>query len=284
MLPQTKMATETEVEGETTVSVPSSVEQEINDYAKEHAQDDEKGNTRPPETPEEGKTEVTESGDDHLSERHEKRAGQLVNKLKSVTEEKEKAVKELSALRTQLEREKTTPPLRDNFAIPPWEQSPIIPENGEITQEQYQSNVMSTADNIVKARFGQFTKEFSRLNSFESDLHEVERKYPIFNEDSEKFDPSRTQKFVQKYNELRIKDPDLRLKDFAETIMSFHQAGQEEGQQAVTKKMIQQESSEVVPPSSSAKVSKGNISTEGMSDSEMEAYLKETGEWDRNKA
>lgn len=289
MVTQTKMATETEVVGEPTVSVPESMEAELEQFAKDEASQDEKQNLASDNETEEVKEEDTSHSEDvHLSERHEKRAGQLISKLKSQTERAERAEKEASALRQSLESLKTQTPssLPDtNFGAvtPPWDQPrPMVGQ--EITREEYQRHVLSTADNIVKARVGQFVSEFARVNQFESDLRTVENKYPMFNQDSPKFNAEKTKEFVEKYVKMREKDPSMRLLDFADTVMSFHQAGQTEGQAGATNRIAQQMGSEAVSPSSPTKLSKETSNPSDpsdMSDEDMEQYLRESGEWDK---
>jgi len=285
---QTKMATETEVEGKTTVSVPPEVEAGLE---REQASPDE--NQTAPPTTEEVKTEEvaeevapqseTESeGEDAQPTRKERRLGEFVDKLKTKD-------KELSALREELDTLKGVPrtptgqvPSQPRgFGLPPWEVPSVIPGD-EMTPDQYTKQVVGAANTLTDIKMNQFKADLAKVETYRDDLHYAEATYDILNPDkTEVYDKAASKKIAELYKKASAGDPSLRLKDFVDNIMSFRQEGRNEGMKEITPKVLKQQAEGAIPPSTPAGKRSGDTDTENMSREEMEDYLKANGLWDQ---
>ncbi len=289
---QTKMATETEVEGNTTVSVPPAVAEGL---AREQSGENQTlqigGQTASAPT-EDVKTEQesqevapqqeesAEAGEAQPT-RKERRIGEFVDKLKDKD-------KELSALREQLETIKggTPPPSfgtpqPQNFGLPPWE-VPQTQPGAEISPEQYQQQVVGAANTLTDIKLRNFTQNLAKVDAFKDDLHYVESQYDVLNPDKpDAYDKSASKKITELYRKASAGDPSLRLKDFVDNIMSFRQEGRNEGMKEITPKVIRQQAEGAIPPSTPSGRRSGEVNPDTMTQKEMEQYLKDNGLWDQ---
>ena len=276
MIPQTKMATATEVEGTTTVSVPPEVEAGL---AREQATPDEKQTTPTEEAPvqEETQTEATEVEEPQPT-RKERRVGDFVEKLKTKD-------KELSALQEELNRIKggTTPQNQSpqpGFGLPPWE-VPQVQPGQEMSAEQYQQQVVGAANTLTDIKLTKFKQDMARVNDFSEDVRYVEKTYDILNPDNaDVYNKSASRKITELYQKASKGDPSLRLKDFVDDFMSFRQEGRNEGMKEITPKVLKQQAEGAIPPSTPSGKRSGEVSPDNMSTAEMEQYLKDNGLWD----
>lgn len=282
------MATETEVEGSTTVSVPPEVEAGLE---REQASPDEK-QTAPPTTEEVKTEEVSDEvapqseteteGEDAQPTRKERRLGEFVNKLKDKD-------KELSALREELTTLKGgSPPLgqvprqSQGFGLPPWEVPQVLPGD-EMTPDQYTKQVVGAANTLTDIKMNQFKADLAKVETFRDDLHYVEATYDILNPDkADQYDKSASKKITELYKKASAGDPSLRLKDFVDNIMSFRQEGRNEGMKEITPKVIRQQAEGAIPPSTPAGKRSEGTDPDNMSREEMESYLKANGLWDQS--
>lgn len=279
----TKMATATEVEGETTVSVPEEVEEALSQEPtkSENQTPSEEETPKDEGTPDE-EPQAPKEESQELSPRGQKRFGKLIDKLKDRTVE-------VSELKRALETNADINPLADNSnqvpqARAPWETPEpfAIPEAGsEIAPEDYARHVTASADQIVNLRLGAFASQMKRVENIDRDRQELEGTYPILNPSSEDYDPEVSKKVANLFMEAQKSNPDLRLKQYVGEIMSLHQAGQVRGKEEVTPKLIKQQAEAAVTPSGSSQKSKSSVDDwETMSTAEKEEWLRENGAWD----
>lgn len=283
---QTQMATKTEVEGEPTVLVPPAVAEGLE-------QEQQGENQTAPVTPEEGKTEEssqeaapqgkteTETGEAHPN-RRERRIGEFIDKLK----DKEK---ENSALRDELEKLKgagtqTLPQegfYPQSFGLPPWE-VPQAQPGMEVTPEQYTQQVVGTARNLTAIELDRFKKDLAKVDNFKDDLRYVESKYDVLNPDKkEVYDEVSSKKITDLYIKASAGDPNLRLRDFVDSIMSFRQEGRNEGMAEGTNTVLKNQGESAIPPSTPEGKRSNEVNPDNMSSDELEAYLKKNGLWDQ---
>lgn len=276
MFPQTKMATETEVEGKTTVSVPPAIAEGL---AREEAQVGE--NQTAPVPAEEATAEESATGEAQPT-RKERRISEFIDKLKDKD-------KENSALRVELDKLKGVQPqsLTDNgvqpqspAGIPPWGVPQVQPE-AEITPEQYTQHVVGAAHTLTTLEINRFKQDMAKFDNFKDDLRYVEGKYDVLNPDRpERYNKETSTKIANLYRQAAAGNPGLRLKDFVESVMSFHQEGRSEGMKEVTPGVLRNEAEGAIPPSTPEGRRSGSVDINSMTEKEMEAYLKANGLWD----
>lgn len=294
-----QMATQTEVEGETTVNMPPefeaglAAEQADNDIAPQTGQN----KTAPaqveetnPEPTQESQAQVPDedAGEVAVTDREERRVSKLIPKLKGETEARKKAEAEASSLRQLLdsmrdgaETSALTNPQAQSFQ-PPWEKPsvPTLPQ-GEVTPEQLQQFVASQADQIASLRVTQAVSTLNQANSLERDIEVVRSEYDVLNPKSENYSPEKEQTIAKLYATAAKADPKLKFKNFVDDVMSLYQAGQTSGQQQATQTVAKQYAEGAVPPTVSGQSKGDPKSFEDMSPKEMEDYLRSTGEWDK---
>lgn len=281
---QTKMATETEVEGKTTVSVPPAVAEGLareqadeNQTASAQAEEVKTDNVQSEVAPQ---TDTESEAGEAQPTRKERRIGEFINKLETKD-------RELSALQEELNRIKGVtapqPPgnINSGFGLPPWE-VPQAQPGSEITPEQYQQDVVGAANTLTDIKLRQFTQNLARVDGFKDDLHYVEAKYDVLNPDKpDAYDKSAAKKITELYQKASAGDPSLRLKDFVDNIMSFRQEGRNEGMKEITPKVLRQQAEGAIPPSTPTGKRSGDVNPDNMTDKEMEQYLRDNGLWDQ---
>lgn len=269
MLPITKQATSTEVEGETTVEVTGTDEQgtpleEAVQQPEEQTADSQAEEAQP----EKGETDAGTVPE--KAPRVERRTEKLIDTLKAKTDE-------VSALRAQLDSFKAQPQ-QAAPQLPPWLQPQ--PQE-EVTWDQYQAQVADTARNLVKSEITAFQSKVSQYEDFKEDLTEVEAKYSILKEGSDEYDPGKAKVIAELYQKASAADPNLRLGNFVESVMSFHQAGQETGKKELKTSVIKRDAEAAVTPTQSGKLPSDNLDWDSMNLSEKEAWMKANGYWDK---
>lgn len=273
MLPQTTQATSTEVEGDITVEVTGTNGQGI--PLTDSTTDDQEKQTADT-TAEEAQPEkaVSETGTEpeRSAPRSERRMEKLIDNLKSKTDE-------VSELRKQMESLKSPPAPRSEPQLPPW----VQPEQqSEITWDQYQAQVADTARNLVKTELTAFQSKVLQYEGFKEDLSAVESRYPILNPDSENYDKEKAKTVAELYQKASTSDPDLRLGKFVDSIMSFHQAGQESGKQELKSSVIKQEAEAAVTPTPNGSLPNSQEKEwESMNLQQKEAWMRANGFWDQ---
>ena len=162
--------------------------------------------------------------------------------------------------------------------LPPWLQPQ--PQE-EVTWDQYQAQVADTARNLVKSEITAFQSKVSQYEDFKEDLTEVEAKYSILKEGSDEYDPGKAKVIAELYQKASAADPNLRLGNFVESVMSFHQAGQETGKKELKTSVIKRDAEAAVTPTQSGKLPSDNLDWDSMNLSEKEAWMKANGYWDK---
>ncbi len=240
MLPKTTQATQTDVEGNTTVELTGNMG---DGTPLVEAQDQEEQTAVPQAEEVKEETQGTETKVSEETElpRPERRMGKLIDTLKDKTNE-------VSELRQQLESLKVQPvPQGQNTNLPPWFK-PEIPQ-GEIPIEEFQLRVVDSARNIVKAELGEFKRKSLQVSDFEKDLTKVESKYDILNpEKVDVYDKKKAGIVAKRFEEAQKANPKLRLSEYVDELMSFHQAGQEKGQEELKSSVIKRDAQAAVTP------------------------------------
>lgn len=285
---QTTMATETEVEGETTVSVPEEMEQALSQEASVEPEEQ----TPPSDSQEEPEGEVTPEApvnkeqmeSQELSPRGQKRFGKLLDKLKDRTVENSELKQALEERDGGLTPQQPVGTPQVPWGVAPWEQQPPfnIPQAGaELSPEDYARDVASAANQIVDVKLNALQTNLKRADLISKDREELEVSYSILNPSSSDYNPEVSKKVARLYIDAQKSNPDLRLKHFVGEIMSLHQAGQVQGKEEVTPKLIRQEAEAAVTPSGSSQRSKiADADWEQLSTDEKEQWLRENGAWD----
>lgn len=278
MLPKTTQATSTEVEGEVTVDVTGTnaageplQELQQQDLEKQTADSTTEEVKPEPESDSQAEAESdTGTVPEKTTPRAERRTEKLIDALKSRTDE-------VSELRKQLESFRSQPAPTSEPQLPPW----ATPEpQTEVTWDQYQAQVADTARNLVKSELTAFQSKVLQYEGFKEDLSAVEAKYPILNPESENFDKEKSKTVAELYQKASQADPDLRLGKFVESIMSFHQAGQETGKKELKTSVIKAEAEAAVAPSQGGRLPDINQDWDSMTLKEKEAWMKANGIWD----
>lgn len=277
MLPKTTQATQTEVEGDTTVELTGT--NETGESLQDLATHDQEEQTAVPMA-EEAKPEVeepkgeTETNLSDKTPRFERRTEKLIDTLKAKTDE-------ASELRKQLESLKVQPVSQEqNANLPPWLKDQV--PQGEISLDDYRAQVADTARNLVKTELSEFARKSTQVSNFERDLSKVESKYAILNPDSNAYDKDKAKTVAELFSKASAADQSLGLADFVDKLMSFHQAGQEVGQKELKASVIKRESQAAVTPTPNT----GDLPGEGpdwdsMTMTEKEKWMKDQGIWDQ---
>ncbi len=279
MLPKTTQATQTEVEGKTTVELTGANEAGT-PLAEMQAQEDQTAVSPAEEAQPEGQeTETKEETETKVPEettvpRKERRTEKLIDTLKAKTDE-------VSELRKQLEILKEQPVSQEqNANLPPWLQNQV--PQGEVSLDEYRAHVADTARNLVRAELSEFQRKSLQVNDFEKDLAKVESKYAILNPESETYDKKKAKDVAELFEKASRADPELRLTDFVEKLMSFHQAGQEKGQQELKTSVIKRDAQAAVTPNPlTGDLPGAGPDWDSMTLKEKEEWMKEQGIWDK---
>lgn len=171
-------------------------------------------------------------------------------------------------------------PVYQEPQLPPWIQQNTVPQ-GEISLEEYQAQVADTARGFVKSEIMAYQQKVAKYESFKDDLNKVESKYPILNENSEQYDKEKAARVAQLYEKAAAGDPNLRLTDFVDSIMSFHEAGSESGRSEVKASVVLKDAEAAVTPNpETGEQDSRSTDWESMTLSEKEAWMKANGIWE----
>lgn len=279
MLPKTTQATHTEVEGDTTVELTgnmsdgTSLEEAANQGLENQTADSGTEEVQAEEAPQE-QTQV-ESDTDLSAKppRAERRTEKLIDALKTRTDE-------VSELRKQLDIKKGTPVQSEQANLPPWLQTQPLAD--EVTPEQYQAHVLETAHSLVNSELTAYQQRVDQYQNYKDDLAYVEGTYDILRQGSANYDPEKSKTVAELYQKASASDPKLRLSEFVDKLMSFHQAGQEIGKQELKTSVIKRESEAAVTPTPSGTLPDSKDSDwDSMTLKEKEAWMKANGIWDK---
>jgi len=160
----------------------------------------------------------------------------------------------------------------------PWD-----PNAEEVTPEDYQRNVMQTADSIVQARVADVEFRLRKEQEIKEDYNEIERKFEELNPNSASYNEELSNNIAELYKVQLKADKKTRLSDFVGKIMGIRQGGHEQGKAQVTARLIEQKAEEAVTSSPEAS-DIDNVDVDAMFKDpsrieEQEAYLKKHGQW-----
>ena len=273
MIP-TKQAISTEVEGETTVEITGNTD--AGESLKDLQQQDLDNQTtdtqgeEPKQAEPKGEDGVLSKGQEVPEQtRYERRTEKLIDKLKEKTDVE-------SALRRQLEEGRQVQQ-HEEQQLPPW-LMPQMPD--EVTPEEYRANVAESARNLVKSELTAFQSKVLKYETYKEDLNKVEAKYPILNADSDSYSAEKAAQVAKLYKAASAGDPSLRLSEFVDSIMSFHEAGQSSGREEIKASVIKQEAEAAVTPNQTSGESNHNSDDwDSLTLKQKEQWMKDNGIW-----
>lgn len=260
------------------------------------------------ETDESSRNDVKTTSDDewtdedqkHLSDRAQKRIRDLNEKAKKADE----LEVELSQIRSNSQKERFTgtydnaikqplfapknqeqiddssmeaQPSFDNSRLP-WDTTPEQEyEEKVLTPEEYQRDVMSSADILVQARIAQYEKS----NEIKSDLTQMERKYPELNPDSPEYSDNVSKRLAALFDTQLRTNPNARLSTFVDSIMTLREDKAKESEKkakaSLSARTLEQKSEEALTPHEIEAEPEKPFETLTIED--KEAYLKKVGQW-----
>lgn len=236
-------------EGNTTPA-PTSAEGETKPASEEA-----KPETDKPEAPADGQKPKVEtdtqddfSEDDvkHLSEKAQKRFRQMNAEIKRLK------AQELS--RSLGPKQQPVSDKGKSLAKPsalPWEtQRTDGPK--EVTEEEYQAEVAAKAREAAKLEI----RNEKIINNVVEDRKYLETQHPELDQESDEFDPVLAEYIATTFKSLFKENQDIRLKDYAEQVLSLRASGVEKGKSQVTAKVMRQAAEQAISPSATRVVSK----------------------------
>ena len=240
-----------------------------------------------PETPEKAEKlaeaeDLTEEERKNLSVKAQKRFTDLSKKAKRADELK----KEVEALR-QKQAEGFTAGLDkpEPVATPevppglPWEADIEAGKSVDISAEDYKRDVVTTADSLVRARIQQARALDAKAIEVQSDLRALQATHSELDPESDNYDEELSTKLAGLFGEQLKANPNAKLSEFAGTVMSLRQGGEEKGKDAATAKLAAQKSEEALTPST-AEIEDVSKPFEEMNLQEQEKYLRDNGLWE----
>lgn len=160
----------------------------------------------------------------------------------------------------------------------PWDQ-----ENSEVTPEDYQRDVVQTANQIVQAQVANVEFRLRKEQEIKEDYNEIEHKYEELNPESSNYNEELSNKIADLYKTQLKADKKVRLNKFVGEIMSIRHEGQERGQQQVTARLVEQKAEEAVTSSpetsGESSLDVNALFKDPSRIEEQEAYLKKHGQW-----
>lgn len=171
--------------------------------------------------------------------------------------------KEVQRLRSLTEQNQQQP----EYNPLPWmNQEKVSDEPREITQEEYEKDLTSKADALVKSRM----EEYERKSQLKADAEYLEKEYPELNPESSEYDKDLTDMIVETYKKISKSNPNERLAEYATKMLYLRERGREAGKSEVTNKVIKQAATQAIPTG-------GDQSgrTEGSSEEELIRLRKE---------
>lgn len=183
--------------------------------------------------------ELSDDDISHLSRKAQKRIRRLADENKAMREQ----------LRVGLDGLTATPPYvqaQSQESSLPWDQQT------EITVDDYEKAVVSKADAIARARIA----EYESRQQLREDISQVKANYPELDPNSGEFDNDLANKVSAHYQRIAKAEPNARLVDFVEDIMSIREKAVEEGRTVTTAKVVAQAAQQAISPTSEGASSK----------------------------
>lgn len=199
------------------------------------------------ESPEIEDSDTIEDDGEELKDEEVKRlSAKAQRRFRKLTEELNEKERLLEA------REKYEPKPKPEEIQPqrlPWD----LDEGNGNQQVDLQEEIEKRSREIVKEEL--HNKEI--IQNLQSDIKSVQDKYPELNPEDTDYDPVLVTKISSWYKAQFVQNPDLRLSDFTEEIMSLKTAGKEQGKAEITGKVMKQAAEQALTPST--------VKTEGRS-------------------
>lgn len=187
-------------------------------------------------------TESEDSVNSEQSDRAQSRQQVLANKLKDKGVEVDSLRSELDAYKEEQRKPTGPDALSDYGKAPP--QGDV-----ELTWDDYNKDVMSRADQLVRLRLSEYSKSQVRLSRFEEGVRSVESQYPELNPDSESYDQTLAKNTTALFKSASDKNPDLDVSQFMSSVMDIRSGGEQQGRSTASKTMADQEATGAVTPS-----------------------------------
>lgn len=186
--------------------------------------------------------ETEESEAPEQSDRAKSRQHELAQRLKESETEKE-------SLKEKLARYEPDPAPTRNSNVPFLKNDQDQYTDGvrELTTDEFDREIASRADEVVKLELGRLEQKFARRDKRLSDIEFLEQKYPEL-KPGDNQNKELTQKVIRLYSEASNSNPDLPLKDFVEDIMALRESGQNEGREKASAEMVRNESEAPITP------------------------------------
>lgn len=198
-----------------------------------------------PKEPADTQDDFSEDDVKHLSEKAQKRFRQMNKELREL---------KASQLRNSL-GPKQQPTPRATQAKPsglPWDTTTKTDGPREVTDEEYQQDVQAKAQEAAKT----VIRNDKIVNNVIEDRKFLESNHPELNQESDDFDPVLAEYIATTFKSLFKDNQDLRLKDYAEQVLSLRAKGEERGKAQVTAKVAQQAAEQAMSPTTARVVSK----------------------------
>jgi len=193
-------------------------------------------------------SEVTVTSEtDHVeapeqSERAKSRQHELAQKLK---------VAEDALLKKLAQYEPEAPPVAPYTSpLVPKPTSPNYSGVRELSQQEYEQEVASKANELVDLRVGQIEQKLARREKRSTDIDYLESKYPELKPGVSQ-NKMLTKKVIKLYQQASASNPDLSLASFVDEVMTLREAGQVEGREEATAQITKNESEAVLTPTPS---------------------------------
>jgi AAA15 family ATPase/GTPase len=182
-----------------------------------------------------------------LSHKAQKRYAEITKQNRELKDRLEK----LSGSQTpRLPTTQTPPPSL------PWQTDAVTPppsqDGREVTQAEYEAEIESKAREVVRKEFEQ--REF--LQNLHTDISECERKYPELNPMADNYDDGLATRIANWYKAQVQQNPNLRMKEFVDDVMSIKAKANAEARSQVTGKVIQQANNQALSPTTPSTNSK----------------------------
>lgn len=229
---------------ETVTPAPTSAEGETKPVSETPKPEDAKPETTPDgEKPKADASKDDEFTDDdvkHLSEKAQKRFKQMNAELRRLK------AQELS--RNLGPKQQPVSDKRESLAKPsalPWDRKPAADGPKEVTDEEYQADVQAKAQEAART----VIRNEKIVNGVIEDRKYLEENHPELNQESEQFDPVLAEYIATTFKSLFKDNNDLRLKDYAEQVLSLRAKGVEQGKSEVTATVVKQAAEQAMSPS-----------------------------------
>jgi hypothetical protein len=222
------------------------------------------------------------------SDRASKRYQELANENKALKEKLEGTSQKVtraeeqdnfvSALDTPNSAVSAQPAQQLNQGLP-WEtQTP----KEEITLDDYKRDVTLTADAIVQSRVAALEAKQAKVDEIRGDYQKVVSKWDNLDPESSSFDPNLSKGIGKLFKDGLMRDKNIKLYDFTNSIMELRESGREQGKSEVTERLVQQKAEEAITPSAQGgdEPNVADVFSDPTKISEQEAILKKQGLWE----